>query len=157
MRSLLTVLAVGLFGCQATPAVKKSEAASAPQVILSLQRTACFGACPAYLVEVLSDGTMRFKGERHVRVTEAVEVKLEPAVVEKLQSRFERTDFAHWPDFDQPTTMDLPTVVLRWRDHVVRHALGDEKAPLELTKLEDEVDALLGTERWVKGAGADTK
>jgi hypothetical protein len=39
----------------------------------------------------------------------------------------------------------------------VHHYRGDDKAPEALTRLEDEVDALLGTDRWVKGSGAETQ
>lgn len=146
----LTLVAVLLFGCQTSPAVKKDSG-----VLLSLQRTACYGACPIYVVEVLSDGTLHFKGDRHVKVTEPVELKLEPAVLEQLAARVEQSGFATWNDFTTNSVSDAPTVVLTYKGHSVRHYRGDDKAPPELTALEDEVDALLGTDRWVKGTGVE--
>jgi hypothetical protein len=162
MRSTLTLLALGLFGCQTAPAVKKevnkevkTDAATVP--LLSLERSPCFGACPVYTVEVLSNGVTTFKGVRHVKVTEPVELKLEPATLEKLNARFEASEFAKWGDFTRTPVSDMPTVVLTYRGHTVRHYLGDDKAPAALTALEDEVDAIIGTERWVKGTGAVTQ
>lgn len=148
----LTLLTVLLFGCQTSPAVKKDTS-----VLLSLQRTACYGACPIYVVEVLGDGLLRFKGERHVKVTEPVELKLEPAALEQLTARVEQTGFAGWNDFTTNDMSDAPTVVLTFKGHTVRHYRGDTRAPAELTALEDELDALLGTDRWVKGTGTETQ
>ena len=159
MRSLLTLLPVLLFGCQTSPSVKKVEAAvtTTPEALVSLERTACYGTCPIYGVSVLSDGTTRFEGKRHVKITEPVEVKLEAAALEKLKAAFEKSGFAKWPDYTRTNVSDLPTVVLTYQGHTVRHSLGDDKAPPELTALEDEVDAIIGTDRWVKGTGAETQ
>lgn len=125
-------------------------------VLVQLERTACFGACPVYAVTVLSDGTIRYTGERHVKITELVEVN-EPAVVEKLKAKFESSEFTKWGDFQRTTMTDMPTVVLTYKGHTVRHYLGDDQAPAALTALEDEVDAIIGTDRWVQGAGAATQ
>ncbi len=159
MRSLLTLLPALLFGCQTSPSVKKAQAAvtTTPEALVSLERTACFGTCPIYGVSVFSDGTTRFKGERHVKVTEPVEVKLEPAALEKLKAAFEKSGFAKWPDYTRTNVSDMPSVVLTYEGHTVRHNRGDEKAPPELAALEDEVDAIIGTDRWVKGTGAETQ
>lgn len=146
-----------LFGCQTSPPVQKDAKLAPAEVVLSMQRTPCFGACPVYLVEVLGDGTLRFRGERHVAVTEPVELKLEPATVKQLFARVDGTDFAGWKDFTNVNASDAPTVVLTYKGHTVRHYRGDDAAPAELTKLEDDVDAILGTARWTKGTGTETK
>ena len=136
---------------------KDLNTGGAPGLLLSLERTPCFGACPVYTVEVRTDGTTAFKGARHVKVTEPVEVKLEPATLQKLSALFEASEFARWADFTRTPVTDMPSVVLTYQGHTVRHYLGDDKAPAALTALEDEVDAIIGTARWVKGTGAETK
>ncbi len=153
MRSLLTLTTLVLFGCQSSPSVQKDPGPGAKEVVLSLQRTPCFGACPVYLVEVLGDGTLRFRGERHVAVTEPVEVALEPEKLKELFARLDGSEFAGWKDFTTVNASDMPTVVLTYKGHTVRHYRGDDAAPPALTKLEDDVDAILGTERWTKGVG----
>lgn len=164
MRTMLTLGAVLLFGCQASPEPKRdppvaasSEPVKAGEVLFSLQRTPCFGRCPTYRVEVRADGTVRFQGERHVRVTEPVETKLEAADLAKLVARLEQSGFAGWSDFTNTQVSDMATVVLTFRGKTLRHYLGDEKAPDALTELERDVEAIIGTARWVTGAGADTK
>ena len=152
----LTMVSVLIFGCQTSPEVKKAAVVES-QVFLSLQRSPCFGGCPVYLVEVSSDGTVRFKGERYVKVTEPVTVKLDAAALAKLTALVEQSDFAKWKNYVAVTTTDMPTVVLTFRGKTVQHYRGDEKAPEALTKLEDDLDALIGTDRWVKGAGAEAQ
>ena len=153
MRSTLTLLAVLLFGCQTAPEVKKDLNI----LLLSLERTPCLGACPVYSVEVLTDGTTAFKGLRHVKVTEPVEVKLEAATLQKLSALLNASEFAKWSDFTRTQVSDLPSVVLTYRGHTVRHSLGDDQAPAALIAFEDEVDVIIGTARWVNGTGAETK
>ena len=151
MRTRLTLLALCLFGCHSAPEVRK-DLLSNVEVLAQIERTACFGACPVYAVTVLTDGTIRYTGEQHVKITELVEVN-EPAVVEKLKARFESTEFLKWDDFLRTPVTDMPTVSLTYKGHTVRHYLGDDKAPAALTQLEDDVDTIIGTERWVKGIG----
>ena len=155
MRFVLTLLTLSLFGCQTSPEVKKTS--EPPSALLSLERTSCYGACPVYLVEVFADGLVRFKGSRHVMVTEPVELQLEPTAFQKLTARLEQSPFAQWRDFLKVSSSDAPTVVLTYKGHVVRHYRGDDAAPPELTALEDDVDALIGTQRWIKGTGVETQ
>ena len=159
MRITLTLAALLLFGCQSSPEVKKDTAAlqSAAGVLVSLERGACFGRCPIYVVEVRTDGAVHFKGERNVKVTEPVEVKLDAGQLEKLTTRFEQSGFSGWKDFDDRQVTDQATVVLTFKGKTVHHYLGDEKAPDELGRLERDVDAIIGTERWVNGVGTETK
>jgi len=158
MRITLTLTALLLFGCQSSPEVKKDTAAlQSTGVLVSLERGACFGRCPIYLVEVRSDGAVHFKGERNVKVTEPVDVQLDAAQLAKLTARFEQSGFAGWSDFTNHQVTDQATVVLTFKGKTVHHYLGDEKAPDELGRLERDVDAIIGTERWVSGVGTETK
>lgn len=168
MRRLLLLSALA-FGCQTTPEAKPdapvasaaAPATSTPSkevpVLVSLQRGACFGRCPVYRVDVLTDGRVRFLGERNVEVTEPVEFKLEAAQLTAIKARLESSGFETWKDAVNRQVTDMPTVVVTWRGKSLTHYLGDEKAPPELAKLEDDLDALIGTARWVHGAGPETQ
>ena len=159
MRITLTLAALLLFGCQSSPEVKKDTAAlqQPTGVLVSLERGACFGRCPIYVVEVRTDGALHFKGERNVKVTEPVDVKLDAAQLERLTARFERSGFSGWKDFTNHQVTDQATVVLTFKGKTVHHYLGDDQAPDGLSQLERDVDAIIGTERWVSGVGTDTK
>jgi hypothetical protein len=158
MRITLTLAVVLLFGCQSSPEVKKDLAAVQPGgVLVSLERGACFGRCPIYVVEVRTDGAVHFKGERNVKITEPVDVMLDAAQLARLTARFEQSGFSGWSDFSNHQVTDQATVVLTFKGKTVHHYLGDEKAPDELGRLEHDVDAIIGTERWVNGVGTETQ
>ena len=38
-----------------------------PNLLVSLNRTPCFGSCPAYTVEIFQDGTVKYKGSGYVK------------------------------------------------------------------------------------------
>lgn len=44
--------------------------------VVYLARSACYGTCPVYEVEVFADGRVRFTGEEHVRATGVHETRL---------------------------------------------------------------------------------
>jgi len=145
-----------LLGCQSSaPEVKKDAVAEAPRLLVAMERGPCFGACPVYRVEVFTDGLVRFEGKRFVKATELVEGKLSAAQVKAISDRLAAVDFK-WADYTHADATDNPTVVLTHETRTLKHYQGDHSAPETLTKLEDDLDALIGTAKWVKGdmAGA---
>jgi hypothetical protein len=155
MRSALTLGLVLLFGCLATtPEVKKEAVAETPRLLVAMERSPCFGACPVYRVEVFTDGLVRFEGKRFVKALEVVEAKLSPAQVKAISDRFAAIDFK-WADYTHADATDNPTVVLTHETRTLKHYHGDHSAPEGLTKLEDDLDALIGTAKWIKGEAVD--
>lgn len=155
MRTLLTCGLALLFACQSTPEVRRGDAPS--PLLFALERGRCFGRCPVYRLEVFEDGRVRFEGRLHVAVTEPVEARLPAAEVARLVRRLEQPGFDRWVDYAQPTTTDQPTVTLTYKGVTIRHDRGDANAPAALTALEDDLDALVGTQPWVKGTGGPTQ
>ena len=47
--------------------------------MITLQRTACFGACPVYTVSIYADGTVAYNGERFVEVEGTQTGSIDPA------------------------------------------------------------------------------
>lgn len=153
MRSALTLGLVLLFGCpSATAEVKKDAVTETPRLLVAMERGPCFGACPVYRVEVFTDGRVRFEGKRHVKMKEVVESRLSDVQIAALTERTKNLGFK-WADYNKPSVTDQPSVILTLGDRTLSHSLGDEHAPYKLTKLEDELDALIGTSKWIDGAG----
>ncbi len=135
------------------PAACVTARPAAPLPLASLSRGPCFGRCPEYQVEVFSDGRVRFEGRRHVATVGEAVGQLDAAQLSALEARFEAARFTDFAGrYERADTTDLPVVVLAYQGRAVRHALGDSSAPAALTQLEDDVDTLLGTARWVTGA-----
>lgn len=133
----------------------KADAAKATGTpLLSLQRGACFGRCPVYRVQVYDDGTLEFVGERFVASLGTSSAQLDAAALATLRARVEGSSFSRWKQrYTRPTVTDLPTVQLSWKGRTIVHAQGDRSAPPDLTRLEDDLDVLLDTARWITSPG----
>jgi hypothetical protein len=141
---------------------------------IELTRTACLGPCPIYKVSIAGDGTVTYKthidsgqyggskysdyenynvlvgGERRTRIDRAT---LDGLIAKFRAARF----FGLKKDYSASGT-DNPAYLLRFstggqarevQDYVGRTV----DMPEAVTALEDEIDRVAGTVRWVKGDG----
>jgi Domain of unknown function (DUF6438) len=65
VRSSVAALFLGAYGQIASPAEPGAAAPTITSVLL--HRSACFGSCSVYSVEVLSNGEVRYNGQEHVK------------------------------------------------------------------------------------------
>src|SRR5690606_21346322 len=61
--------------------------------VITLERTACFGACPIYTVSILADGTVLYNGERFVDVEGEQAGQIEPETVAEMVEAFEAAGY----------------------------------------------------------------
>lgn len=80
-----------------TPAAAQDNEPDA-EVAVTLERGACFGACPIYKVTIYTDGTVVYEGERFVEVEGRQTTNIEPEVVEQLVAGFEAAGYFDWQD-----------------------------------------------------------
>lgn len=149
-----TLVTIGLCSIAAVvTAVQVSLAASAR--IVSLSRAACFGMCPVYTVTLYDDGTVEYEGKEHVKTVGRKTATIDRAAIAKVKeaiaaSGIQRLD-AHCCDCLDMT--DHPTAVIgfesdgQWKTITDYH--GCMKAPRAVRELEETLDTLLGTERFV--------
>lgn len=145
----------------AEPVAVPVEGAAAPvappigkPLVASLERGPCYGFCPVYKVSVREDGSVQYQGENFVKVTGPAEAKLDAAAVARLKQAFAKARFASFANaYETRTITDSPTAVVSFGDgksaKVVRHYRGDHNAPPALTRLEDEIDAIVNIQQWI--------
>jgi len=124
------------------------------QVVITIERTTCFGACPAYSLEITGDGTVTYQGRQFVRVIGKETAKISPEAVEQLVTAFERIHYFDLQNVYTAHITDVPTTTTSIRigerfKKVVDHYGG----PDELQKLEDRIDEVAGSDRWIKPSG----
>lgn len=148
---------------------------SAPEdVEITLQRTACFGTCPDYSVSIRGDGRVRFStiddptfrirsgqsaedfGTNYVLWPGAHETPVDPEEVSALVGRFHDQHFMGLQDGFQSSMTDSPIYVLTLQaggsiKRVVDYVGENAGMPRFVTELENAVDDLAGTQRWVRG------
>jgi len=153
MRILIALLLLGSVAL-ADSSVPGSGGGGVGAPMVSLERTACYGRCPIYKVTVLRDGTVLWEGERFVKVTGKARGKLDDKALAALADAFKAADFFALKDkYESYDITDHPSAVVAFDDgkrkKTVRHYHGDRSAPKAVYELEDAVDRIVGTAKWV--------
>jgi uncharacterized protein DUF6438 len=125
---------------------------------IQLERTGCFGNCPAYSVTVRGDGRVEYNGSRNVKETGAREGRIETEKVRALASEFAKMKF--WgiaEDYSEAKCRgrrctDMASAVtelsIKGVSHRVTHYYGCGSAPKSLFDLESAVDKSANSEQW---------
>lgn len=143
-------------------------------VMITLQRTACYGNCPDYTVTIDGKGNVRFAtrgagGPGAANVHRAFSPddgvlfsgvhtdRVDPQMMRDLVEQFRAADFFALKDEYVAPITDNPSYVLTFQTGKHSKTVVDyvgEKAgmPASVTALENAVDLAAGTARWVKGA-----
>jgi len=80
--------------------------------VVTLQRTACYGQCPIYSVEVRSNGEVKYVGEEFVKVKGARQTSMPVANIELLAAAVRHVRFEQMQEkyqFEQDGCVSLPT------------------------------------------------
>ncbi len=136
-----------------------SSLAAAPEVFfLSLTRDICLAAYPVYEISVDQNGLVRWNGKMRVAKKGKATTRVSAARVEKIKVALVRFKFWNLKnEYLERAIKGQPSVTIRVRSgdrlKAIEHHFGDRSAPKLLTQLEDELDVLLETKKWV-GRGA---
>lgn len=132
---------------------------------ITLERSACYGVCPAYVVTLRADGTVEYRGDKYVRVHGSKVDRVKPNEVRALLIKMDRAGFDGLtvPDpCDKGISTDHAThrltLVRNGKRRTIVHYTGNLCAPPALGELADEIDRVAGTDRWTrcgKGSGVD--
>ena len=133
------------------PEVKRLES-----VKMTLQRWGCYGSCPAYIVEVHGDGAVVYDGKSSVAFTGQHRGSIPQANVLELLNIFRTADYFSLDDEYRTNVSDSPTYItsiqIDGRRKQVKDYVGLEIGmPQAVADLENEIDRLSGSARWVRG------
>lgn len=133
---------------------------------IKLSRTGCYAAanaCPTYDLTVNADGSVVFEGKDVTEIKGKVEDKISEEKLLRLIEEFQKADFFSLEDsYDHEncpsTATDSPdantSIQINGKKKSVRHYLGcytkyPQVYPPKLFKLENKIDEIVGTERWI--------
>jgi ankyrin repeat protein len=138
--------------------------------VITLLRTACFGTCPGYRVELRGTGEVTYRGDDYVLVRGLHQWRVDPKSVAELLDLFKRSDYFHLKGYYELQVSDLPTYITSLRigkqgkfvldyggsgfgEAVASTSFGsdDPHMPATVTELESAVDRVAGTASWVTG------
>jgi hypothetical protein len=123
---------------------------------ITLRRTPCYGPCPVYELTILGTGEVTYLGEAHVARAGAHNWTISGRRLERLAEAFERARYSRLEDrYVSREFTDAPGCLtsIEYEDgssKSIDHYHGDPSAPDALTELEDEIDRIVGVERYTE-------
>lgn len=121
---------------------------------ITLTRSVCFGFCPDYTVTITGAGDVTYNGRSFVAVTGEQHGHVSRDEVASLLTRFDAIGFQSLRDEYRAEVTDLPTYTLTLVRNgrsktVLDYGGGMAGMPDAVRALQDEVDRVAGTGRWV--------
>jgi hypothetical protein len=124
---------------------------------IRLERTGCFGNCPAYTLTIHGDGRIEYSGKSYVKETGGHQGSMESEAIRSLVSDFAKARYWQLEEdysgakcngfcFDMAsatTQLDINGMT-----HRVRHYYGCGGVPRALFDLESAIDKAANSERW---------
>lgn len=140
------------------------DAAVDTAVVVALRRGECFGSCAAYEATITRGGTVRIEGRGRSAARAPWRATVPRDSVGALLALFRRSGFLSLRDRYVPgepgcerAATDHPsstvTAMIDGRTKTIEHYHGCFDAPPELTMLENRVDSLAQTGRWLQRGG----
>ena len=125
------------------------------RIVISLQRSGCYGTCPSYGVWISSDG-VRFDGRHFVVASGKHQSSINAENVRTLAKKILAADFYSMDDCYRGGVTDNPTyqlsISIDGREKLVQDYVGAWVGmPAVIERLEDEVDRVSESSRWVNG------
>jgi hypothetical protein len=123
---------------------------------MRLERTECYGPCPAYSVEVKGDGSVDFIGKSNVLMIGNHHGELPKQAVDELLAAFRQANYFSLRDSYVTRVTDNPTyrtsIEFDGQKKSVRDYVGVQAGMPEAARdLEEAIDRITDTEKWTKG------
>lgn len=122
----------------------------APEKIISLQKTACFGACPVYTLDIYTNQKVSLSAERFVEVGQgAFQRKLTHSEYSQIVQQFKESNFFGFEDQYRAQVSDLPTILLTFSDGARTKTIELYGAgPAVLHQLVDSLQTMVDNAKW---------
>lgn len=126
--------------------------AQAEQHVITLERSTCFGSCPAYLLQIDSSGAVSFKqgppSNRHDERTSTITAEQFQGLTAGFTAiRFFDLDDAYGPTYEDGPTTTLG-LLLEGKAKKVTHS---DRSPPGLVELERRIECTANVHGWLHG------
>ncbi|MEM9847230.1 MAG: DUF6438 domain-containing protein [Bacteroidota bacterium] len=125
-----------------------------PQLIASIERTACYGRCPVYQAKIFSNGLVLYEGKKHVSNMGLFEAYILEDQIDHLLAQADSVQFfdlsASYPEHGQKI-YDLPsTQIFIRKAESEKTVLNNHSAPKTLRAYESYFEQFLDNLAWKK-------
>jgi uncharacterized protein DUF6438 len=159
-RFVLGLIPAALWACTSSPSPAPGGEVEVDSIVL--ERTFCFGTCPAYRLSLTRAGAVHFRSRNPGDSTAATD-RVDPAQVAALAREAERIGFWSLPEVirtdprlcgamatDHPGA--IVTLYAAARTKRVDDYHGCRDVPPALRRFEARIDSVASSERWVRPA-----
>ena len=128
------------------------------QVRIVLERTVCYGSCPAYRIELFGDGRATYTGIEYVDVVGTHAYRVPPEAMAHLVDSLRAKDIWSLQPVYRARVTDLPTYTLVLRLGIEQHQIEDNGGqwvgmPATVSAFEEEIDEVARTAPWINLSG----
>ena len=123
-------------------------------IVITIQRSSCFGYCPVYSAEIYANGEVLYVGKENVKEIGERRFQISRETLQQLIKEFERVDYFSLQDrYDADengmSVTDLPTTTTSiCLDGKKKRVVNYYGAPKKLFELEDKIDSLAGLHKY---------
>jgi|TARA_B100000959_G_scaffold256017_1_gene288853 hypothetical protein len=152
MKQILLLFLLFTFACSSSKnSSEKKEKQVKKELIISLERTPCYGTCPIYKMEVFSDGSAFFHGERFVDKIGDFQFTVSKKTIDYILKQAEEIDFFEMKDKYTGNITDLPkTITFIKSEKAEKKIIDYYNAPKILKEFESLVDGCIDYRRMKK-------
>jgi hypothetical protein len=121
-------------------------------LIISLERTACFGTCPIYVVNIYESGYAEYMGRNFVEKEGLYYTRIKDDYIRAIyQKAVDISFFSFNNSYDNQGISDLPATIIKLNDGTtIKKVYNRYEAPHGLKDLELLMDKIFNQQDWVK-------
>jgi Domain of unknown function (DUF6438) len=121
---------------------------------ITLNRSGCYGRCPAYEIEIHGDGTVLYEGKANVTTKGKRTGKISHATLIDLVDVFRKADYFSLAEHYVSGVTDNPTYVSSisfdgMSKSVLDYVGRDVGMPSTVSEIEVAIDRLSGAHKWI--------
>jgi hypothetical protein len=147
MRFALIFLIAACIACKTGKRSKQSFESS----VIVLEKTACYGKCPVYMITIYGTGKAEYEGKKNVKKLGRYEKQLSRDETMKLFRAFDASNFSDFQSEYDTGATDVPSTLISFLHRGYKKNIKDRMgAPEELKNLERMVEAIAESEGWTK-------
>jgi Domain of unknown function (DUF6438) len=129
----------------------KSQKLASDTLIISIEKTPCFGTCEAYKLDIYASGLVKFTGISNHQMIGKYQSTIEKLSLQEIRNKFREANFFSFKNEYTSKMSDLPTIYLYFKDGAVEKKIQDYYgAPLKLKELEKLIEDLVVALKWKK-------
>ena len=149
MNKILIILAflTAFSSCKTT----KNTKSESDYVVFSLIKTACYGKCPVYKMEIYKSGKIMFEGKKNTAKIGNYRKEISINEIENLIADFEKAKFFDFEDEYTASITDLPTTYISFSNgESIKKVRDYHGSPRELKELENKLENIANSDNWTK-------